>query len=163
MYRIHDIVVYENGGICEVTDIGIPEFVDTKDEYYRLRAIGPRENTIYVKVKNEQVLRYTITQDEAEQFLVQIRNLDEIYNADNKTREKEFGDIIKERDWLCCLGMYKGLVKERSRRNLQGRQLNANDDRYFSKIEKLICDEFAVAMELTSEQVSELLAEACGV
>ncbi len=161
MYKINDIVVYENGGICEVADIGIPEFMNTEEEYYKLKAVGPKDNTIYVKVKNERTMRYTISRDEAENYIHQVEDIDAIYNENSKAREKEFCDIIKERDWISCLKMYKGLMMAKSKRLSQGKQLNANDDRYFNRIDKIICDEFAVAMKLTATQVRELLCNAC--
>lgn len=161
MYKIKDIVVYENGGICEVADIGVPDFMNTQEEYYKLRAIGPKDNAIYVKVKNERTMRYTISRDEAEDYIHQIEDMDVIYNENSKMREREFGDIIKERDWVCCLRMYKGLVMAKNKRIEQGKQLNANDDRFFSRIDKIICDEFAVAMQTTAERIRELLSDAC--
>ena len=156
MYKIADIVVYENCYICIVKDITKLDFANTDEKYYKLESMDDNRNTYYVKLKNEQSLRYTITKDEATNYIHQIKNVDIIYNDNSKLRDKEFSEVFKKGEWISYLRMYKGLMLNRKKKNFEGKQLNTNDNRNLNKIDKIICDECSIALKMSQDDVRQL-------
>lgn len=161
MFKINDVIVYENGGVCQIRDIGVPDFIKTGQVYYKLQPINTTGNIIYVKLENKHMLRYTISKKQAEQYVGSLPELEGLYNKNNKFREKEYAEILKTGDYKQYLEIYKGIEQEKSKRSLIGKSLNTTDDRNLKKIVKLICTEFSIAMEISEEEVRQKMVTAC--
>lgn len=164
MYQINDVIVYENGGVCKITDIGVPDFVTTDERYYTLQPICDNGGTIYVKINNDKVfMRSVITKEEAESYLSEVPKMEELYSTNDKLRDKEFREAIKSCEFKKCLQVIKGITMERNRRNKTGKRLNMSDDKNLQKAGKLVSAECSVIFDITMEEAKSKIKEAIGI
>jgi CarD family transcriptional regulator len=161
MFKIDDVVFYENAGLCKVEGIGTPDFVRSSDEYYKLQTLDNIGNTIYVKVKNEQTMRYTISKSEAMEYMQSMHDIEGIYHENSKARDREFLTILRSGDWMDCLSVYKGIQQMKEKRATEGKQLNTSDERNLARADRIICGEFSIALETTVQDIREQLNKYC--
>lgn len=161
MYQINDVIVYENGGVCKIKDIGVPDFLKTDEQYYKMQPVSGDGGTIYVKINNDNnFMRSVISKEEAEYLLSELPKMKALYDGIDKIREKEYRDIIKSCECRQCFQMLKGILKERSRREEGGKKLNMYDDRNLQKVVKLLSAEYSVVFNITMEQAKAKIENA---
>jgi len=161
MYQINDVVVYENGGVCKIKDIVVPDFLKTNEQYYKMQPLGDENGIIYVKTSNDKlVLRPVITREQAEAILLELPNMEALFDENDKIRDKEYRDVIKSCECGPCFQMLKGITKERNRRMKDGKKLNASDDRNLQKVEKLLSAEFSVVFNISVENAETKIKNA---
>ncbi len=153
MYQINDMVVYKNGGVCRIEDIGVPYFVETKEQYYKIIPLCDESGKIYVKISNDKVMfRSLISISEAELYLAELPNMNGLYNTNDKARDKEFRDVLKSCECKQCLCMLKGIIDEHNKKVKTGKNLNMTDEKNLQQVEKLLNTEFAVVFNISMEQ-----------
>ncbi len=160
MFKVNDLVVYENGGVCTVEEIGSPDFVSDDEVYYTLQPIFDKAGTIYVKVKNDRhVIRPVISSDEAREYLDEISEIEPMYSDNDKQRDKEFKEALRSCECRQWFSMLKGIIMERDRRVAGGKKLNMSDDRNMQKVGKLLTSEYSAALDISFEEAREMLEE----
>ena len=153
MFQINDMIVYKNSGVCRIEDIGVPYFLETKEQYYKIIPICDVSGKLYVKVCRDKLMFRSITSlGEAELYLSELSSMDGIYNANDKATEKEYRDILKDCECKQCLSMLKGIVHEHNKKIKTGKNLNMADERNLQRVEKLLDDEFSIVFNITTEQ-----------
>lgn len=160
MYQINEIVVYENGDLYKVKDIGVPDFITSDRKYYTLESLENQKNVVYVTLAHEAKLRPVISKETATNCLAQLADIEGRYNPNAKERDKEYLDVIKNGCCLTRLKMFKGILQEKSRRVGTGKHLCVSDDRYLQKVEKLIDYEFSIALNVPVDKLRGWIADA---
>ena len=159
MYQINDIVFHENGGVCRINNIGTPDFVTTGQLYYTLESLENATTKIYVSIAHEGDIRYLITKENAVHCLSNIAEVESQYNENIKNRDREYIDILKSSNCQRWLGMLKGILHEKNIRNTAGKHLSLKDSRYLEQVEKLIIQEFSIALDVTADDLKEKLED----
>lgn len=159
MFKINDVIVYENGGVCRVEDIGIPEFIEGNQRYYKLQSLNNDGNTIYVKTENQVKMRYIITNEEAVQYLENADDITSQYNEDSKQRDKEYAKVLKSGDFVQWISMLKGILTQKNRCLSNGKKLNSRDDMNLKKIDELAVLELSIALGVSKEEVRKKFSE----
>ncbi len=163
MFKVNDLVVYENGGVCSVEEIGSPDFVKNEEVYYTLQPIFDKAGTIYVKVQNDRhVLRPIISKDESKKYLDNISNIEPMYSDNDKQRDKEFKEAIRSCECKQWFSMLKGIIKERKRREAGGKKLNMSDDRNMQKVGKLLTSEYSAVLEIPFDEARAMIEGVVG-
>ncbi|MGB8454238.1 MAG: CarD family transcriptional regulator [Anaerocolumna sp.] len=161
MYQINDMVVYKNGGVCKIEDIGIPYFVETKEQYYKMIPLCDENGKLYVKMSNDKLMfRSLISTSEAESYLEQLSDMDGLYNINDKAREKEYRDVLRSCECMQCLCMLKGILREHNKKIKTGKNLNMMDEKNLQQVEKLLNTEFAVVFNISTEQAKLRIEDA---
>ncbi len=156
MYQIGDILVYENGGVCEVVAIGTPDFLKSEERYYTLQPVFDNAGTLYVKVENDRhILRPLICKEEADGIFAEASNMEVLYNPNDKLREREFKEVIRSCESRQWFAMLKGILQEEKRREQNGKKLSMSDDRNMQKVFKLLSSEFALVYSISPEEAKE--------
>lgn len=153
MYNVNDIVVYKNGGVCRVEEIGTPAFVKTGEDYYKLRSLVYEGSIVYVKVGPD--MRRIISAEQASGFLKGNYRVKPCYNKDFKCREREFREMMNSCELESWLGMLKGICSERTRRSKEGKSLKESDKRFLSRVEGLVSSEFSAALGISKTEATE--------
>lgn len=164
MYNVNDIVVYKNGGVCRVEEIGTPAFVKNGEDYYKLRSLVHEGSIVYVKVGPD--MRGVISKEEAAGYLNGEYTIKSCYNKDHKCREREYKEMMYSCELDNWLEMLKGICTERNRRRTEGKNLKESDKRYLSLIEGLVGSEFSVVLGISKNEATErvekvLMSEVC--
>ncbi len=156
MYQIGDVLVYENGGVCEVTAIGTPDFLKSEERYYTLQPVFDDAGILYVKVENDRhILRPLISREEADQIFEKALEIDPMYNSNDKLREREFKEVLRSCECSQWFAMLKGIIQEQAKREKIGKKLNMSDDRNMQKVFRLLSSEFAMVYSISQDEAKE--------
>ena len=161
MFSKNDLVVYEDSGVCEISDICELSFTEEDPRtYYILRPIFFKDDRIYTPVNNPKVtLRPVISREEALSILHSISQaevhsfeglctteLEGRYRAASKSHR--CADLVK-----LAMSIYSKTRKARR----SGRRVSEIDDRYLKRLNLLINGELSVALDIPAEEVPKLI------
>lgn len=154
-YHIGQYVVYKNRGVCKIENVGNLQFlINNKEEYYTLRPPFTHcSERIYIPVNTDVHMRNTITRNEAYQYLEKLKKMEVTPSHSAKTawltahyQELLFADDINKR-----LQLYKEICQKERSAEEKGKKLGETDRRFKGKVERLLSEEFAVALNEAPE------------
>ena len=158
MYQKGDYIVYGMNGPCLVEDItrlSIPGS-DSRRKYYVLRPVNSGKSTIYSPVDNDKVtIRDIVSKKEAQSLLYDIPDIPEVPVENEKLREEQYKEIIKQSDPRLCVGLLKTLCHKRQSRIREGRKFTTVDERYLREIAAILSSELAIALEEEKESAAK--------
>ncbi len=158
MFQKGEYIVYGSTGPCmvmDVTRLSMPG-CDKKRKYYVLRPMHSGKSTIYSPVDNQKVTtRQVMTRNEAEDLLSEIPNIEQVEIENEKTREDQYKDIIRNSDLRACIGLLKTLLRKRQIRIAQGRKFTTVDEKYLRETEAMLCSELSIALETEYDSAVE--------
>lgn len=159
MFSLNEYVVYGHGDICQITEIKVPEFIKTGEEYYFLHSMINKGSLIYVNiVKPQKNMRPVILEGYALDAINKIPDLDLIYEPNDKLRDKEYLNIINTGDFVECLKCFKGLCDAKKRRVESGLKLNMLDEKNYKKFSSMIITELNLALDKSQSIIKNMLA-----
>lgn len=157
MLNIGEKVLYGAAGACTVTDICTKKFGDKgEQEYYVLVPVHDTRTTLYVPLKNEALqakMKKLLSPEELEALIDSMPREEAVWINDEKARQESFKSILKSGDRRELIGMTKALYSHRQKVTAMGRKLHMSDERLFKEAEKLLCDEFAVVLDMQPSEV----------
>lgn len=162
MYKVGDLVFYENTGVCRVTNIAVSSFsgVDTNQLYYFLKPLY-QESAIYTPVGNTKVfMRPVISADEAEQLIDTIPSIQpEAYH--NRLQSQLAGHYeasLKTHDPGELIKLTMSIYAKKQSAEQQNRKIGAIDDKFMKCAEELLFGEMSVALDIPKDKVQEYIA-----
>ncbi len=162
MYYVGDTVLYASQGVCKIIGTDEKKFNGNKVEYFILQPVYDKNSKIFVPSSNEKLLskmRPIISADEVRRIIKDIPNEDTIWISDDGKRKQEYQQIIVDGDREKLLQLIKTLRLHESSQQLKGRHLHQSDDYLLKQAEKLLYDEFAIALNIEPDEVSNIVAE----
>lgn len=165
MYKIGDHVVYRLLNVCKVEGIETPSFEkDGEKRYYKLcPAFENKSNTvIYVPVNEKDALRALSGKSEAEEALKGLSKEKPVVCLAKKPPQltSYYQEILAS----CDLKKYLALIKEVILKEKENaKKLSEIDAKYRDKTLRLVCEEFAVALNESLETVKARINAACRV
>lgn len=160
MFQVGDYIIYGMNGVCVVENIGeIETEVVPKDRiYYTLRPYYSDRSTIFTPTDNKKVkMRSILTQAEAVSLLNSIHQIDCYWLNDEKGREMEYKEAIKQCDCMQLLKIVKSLYLSRKEKLAEGKKVPARDEKYFHMAEDSLYGELALSLGLEIEETKELV------
>lgn len=162
MYGINDYVMCGESGVCQIIEIGTPPIggIDKGRQYYFLKPIKGKTNVIYSPVDmKKNSLRYVIEKKDAKKLLEEIDELEITWEDKDNLRKEKYKQILSKYDCHDWLGMIKTVYNKKKELMKKGKKLHSIDMIYLSKLESLLYGELAFAMEMTKEEVTQLVIE----
>ena len=154
-------VIYDGRELCRTDELCTKCFDGVHREEY-LRLIP----------ENAPASCYYVPADRIEDRVRPLMTREEIYAAiDNSTRERALTDSDKNRrkailsqtvksgDSSLIIGMIRELLEEKSRRNAEGKELIACDEKALSAACRQISAEFSAVLGIPENEVSRLIEE----
>jgi CarD family transcriptional regulator len=163
MYEIGEYVVKSGNGVCRIEDIVHLNMsgVDQNKEYYLLIPIEDRGAKIYVPVdRQREDLRSVISSEEAWNLIHEIPQIESVWIANDKLREKEYKAAIRSGSLIQLVAIIKNMYLRTQKRMEQGKPSTAMDERYFHMAEMVLHSELAFATGRSKEEIPRLIAEA---
>lgn len=155
MFHKGDYIVYGISGPCLITDVtrlSMPG-CDGKRKYYVLRPVNSAKSTIYSPVDNDKVtIRQIMTREEAEELLQEVPGIRKIKVENEKMREEQYKEIMKNSDLHDCIGLIKTLYHKRQVRLDQGRKFTTVDERYLREALDMLISELKIALGQDAEE-----------
>lgn len=162
MFKVGDLICYENRGICKVeniTELNLPGATKGQ-KYYELKPVFEESGKIYSAVGNNKVMmRYMISKEEAKQLIDDIPSIPEMWIGDEKQREIKYKEAMQSCDCRQWVSIIKTLYLRRQDRLLQGKKTTNTDDRYFKKAEENLHGELAMALGVKKDEMVDFIEE----
>lgn len=160
MYGIGTLVLYDKKGVYKVESVGTPPVHGASGDYYKLSAVFSSNNeTIYSPVNTASSMRPLISGGEAAHYLELFSRLEPHAYRFSKTMDltAHYRDMLASHKVEDCLLLIKEIHVRQREMSRQKKRPGQVDTQYLKLAEKLICEEFAVALDTTPDLIRERL------
>ena len=161
MYAVGTSVLYARTGVCKIEDIGPAPFQKHDEQrYYKLRAVFSNVGEyIYIPVDTEMPMRPLISSGEAADYLGQLSQLKPQPLASRKPEElaTHYQKVLASGDPESLLLLIKEIYLKEKELSAHHKKLGQVDTRYLKIAERLVCEEFAVALQTAPESIKRRL------
>ena len=165
MYEIGASILFGRTGVCQIEDIGsAPGQNQDKQSYYKLRVMfSTSGERIYIPVDSAVDMRPLIDGDKASGYLELMPQLKPKVFSSRKPAEliAHYQETLASCQPENCLLLIKEIYLKKM--NTRNKKLGQVDDRYLKLAERLVCEEFAVALKTGPDFIKERLYTAMGV
>ncbi len=160
-YEIGQYVMYRHNGVFRVEAIGQLHFLqDHAQKYYTLKpSFTVDDGRSYLPITAENCLRAVITPDEAYTYLNKLSNMQVKLLRPKKWQElvSHYQALLSSDDLSERLRLLKEIhLKEKAAKE-KGKQLTVTEEQYKRKIEKVLSEEFAIALNESPTRSKERL------
>lgn len=166
MYEIGTSILYGRTGVCRIEDIGLaPSRKDDKQRYYKLRAVfSTSGELIYIPVDSEVSMRPLIDGGEASGYLELVPQLKPKSFASRKPSDliAHYQEALAACRPENCLLLIKEIYLKEKELTAHKKKLGQVDSRYLKIAERLVCEEFAVALNTGPDSIRKRLYAAMG-
>lgn len=161
MFNVNDYVVYGLNGVCQIVFIGKDEYSKYDEtEYYVLHPVDNNNLTIRVPVKKDNTtMRAICTKDHALSLIAMLPELHTVWIDDERQRTHNYKDTLKTGNTEDLVKLVKTLYLEKEARSQTGKKLTKTDEEIFNAAEKHLYEEFAVALNISSDDVVSYIRE----
>lgn len=156
MFKVGGTVLYGVEGVCTIKEITQREIGERKRQYYVLEPLFQRKSTVFVPTDNEKLaskMRSIVTRSEIEKIIADMPLNTLEWVDDKNTRQVCFKEIIVRGNCREVSQMAHTLHLRRAELAEKGKKLGATEERFLKTAEKMICDEFAVALGIEPDEV----------
>ena len=161
MFKIGDIVVKPNTGICRIEDITIMSLMGSeKKEYYVLAPVEDDRSKLYVTTEADRTrLRALMTSEEAHELLSHIEDIEAVWVKNDKLREKEYKEAFKTNEPEKLVAIIKSLYNRSRIRLAQGKKITSTDEKFFKQAEKALYSELAFSLNIEVDEIETVITE----
>ncbi|NLV15980.1 MAG: transcriptional regulator [Syntrophomonadaceae bacterium] len=161
MFNINDFIVYGSTGVCQITDITKNDH--DEPEYYVLRPVYDNKiNNMVIKalINNSKVqIRKVVTKDQVSSLIASMPVKETIWIDDSRERSECFKALLKTGECEEWIKLVKTLYLEKELRSAEGKTLTHTDEDIMRTAEKRLCEEFAIALNLSPAEVLSYILE----
>ncbi|MEA4912196.1 MAG: CarD family transcriptional regulator [Oscillospiraceae bacterium] len=155
MFKIGDTVVYESLGVCRIADIRTEKFPSMPAaQYYVLELIFGAQTTVYAPVDSDKLhIRKVLSRPEVLELINRMPDENTGWIEPEPERVERYKQIIRRGDRGELVGLIKTLYSKREEQLAAGRKFHVCDARIMGDAEKLLYEEFALALGIQPEEV----------
>lgn len=162
MFEIGEYIICGSNGVCRVTKIGsmnLPGTIKGK-LYYSLEPVYTGGSVIYTPVDNEKmIMRPILKKEEANQLILQMREIETLWIQDEKRREELFKNALRTCDCRELVKIIKTLYLRKQSRLAHGKKEISSDEKYLRLAEDNLYGELAISLEMPKEQVERFVCD----
>ena len=137
----------------------IKEIIEIKDKkYYVLFPIDDDSLTIKVPVDNS-FIRRVISKDEVAEIIKNIINIDIIKVDNEKMIEQEYKKLLENATHENLIKIIKTSYLRNDKRKREKKKISEKDDTYFKLAEKILYNEFSVALKMNYEDTKKYVVD----
>ena len=155
MFKIGDTVVYESLGVCRIADIRTEKFPSMPPaQYYVLELVFGAQTTVYAPVDSDKLhIRAVLSKQEVLALIQRMPDESTRWIEAEQERVEHYKQIIRRGDRGELVGLIKTLYAKREEQVAAGRKFHACDARIMGDAEKLLYEEFALALGIQPDEV----------
>ena len=163
MFKVHDVVCYENVGICEIIDIKKMSIMNqAPKEYYLMEKLYDQCELTIIKtpVDTSSIIRNIISKEDAEKMIESLPEIEPIMIDDVKKRQSAFQKLIDSWDLFEWAKVIYTIYEMKHQHEVtdQKKPFLYTDMKYFERAEKLFNQEIAYALQIDENEVSDYIA-----
>lgn len=153
MFGVNEYIVYRNN-VCYIKEI-----IEIKyKKYYVLFPIDDDSLTIKVPVDNS-FIRRVISKDEVAEIIKNIINIDIIKVDNEKMIEQEYKKLLENATHENLIKIIKTSYLRNDKRKREKKKISEKDDTYFKLAEKILYNEFSVALKMNYEDTKKYVVD----
>ena len=155
-YRVNDTVMHGMQGVFIIEEIADKEFNGTKSLYYVLKNVENERSTVFVPVNSEAAtdkMRRVLSTGEVYSLIKNMPNIDADWIENDRERRERFKQIIFKGNSTELVKLIKSLYERRRLQKEKGKRLNTTDERFMKDAEKVLYEEIAHVMDISTEEV----------
>ncbi len=163
MFKKDDYVVYESLGVCRVKEIERKIFKPlAARDYYVLELVYGPSTTVYAPVDNEKLnIRPVLAAKEVKELIQSMPGEAELSEVEDDERRAKYKEIISSGDRPGLVRIIKTLYSRRE--NVpKGRKFPDADERIMKDAERILYEEFALALNLKPNEVLSYITKSLG-
>ena len=156
MFKVNDLIQYGADGVCRISDITEREFRGQKVTYYVLNPVFNDRSTLYVPANNETLvsrMRYALSADEITSIIKDDSLVDLPWIENESERKLRYKEIIHGGDSVQLVRVVKTLYSHQQAQKAAGKKMHMCDERLFHDAERVLYDEYAVALGISPDEV----------
>jgi CarD family transcriptional regulator len=154
MYKIGELVVYSEHGVCKIDNISEKTYGGKTRTYYELHPIDNVDLIINIPVDNKKVvIEKVLEEDEAKQIIQSFVEPGLDWISDVKQRNKEYQNLVKTGDRVNISRLVNTLIRKKHEVALDKKQLGEQDKRLLTKAKHLLFEELAVSLNKSYEEI----------
>lgn len=162
MFEVGDYIVYGINGVCKVEKIGTVNVSGIpKDKmYYTLIPVYSKGSKVFTPMDNQKVImRSVISKEEALELIDSIKDMDLLWESNDKKREQVYKESIRKCDCKEWVRIIKTLYLKKQSRIAEGKKMSAGDERYLHLAEENLFGELAIPLQMEKEKVEEFITD----
>ncbi len=155
-----ETVIYGPHGVCHVEGTVEKNLSNGKHEYYVLKPVYQSASTLFVPTDSEKLLstiKSILSPDEIDSLLHDVKDEEPQWIENENIRKQTFSEIISSGDRFRLLLLIKAVYRHKKEVENAGKKLHQSDERSFREAEKLLYDEFAVALNINPSDVLDYI------
>lgn len=162
MYKVGDLIIYGNTGVCRIADITSRNFEGIEQEqlFYVLKPLY-QNFTIATPINNTKVfMRPIITRDEAVRLIDKIPTIsaEAYHNQAISQLVEHYKESLRTHDCSDLLELCMSIYAKKQDVEQQNRKFGAVDEKFMKRAEELLYGELAAALDIDKEQVPAYIA-----
>ena len=161
MYTVGTPVLYSRTGVCRIEAIGPAPFQEHDGQrYYKLRAVFSTSGEyIYIPVDTAVSMRPLINSEEAADYLERLPQMKPQSLASQNPAElvSHYQGALVSGNPESILLLIKEIYLKEKELAAHHKKLGQVDSRYLKVAERLVCEEFAMALQTTPESIKKRL------
>lgn len=163
MYKIGDLILYGNTGVCKITDITTRDLpnVDKNRLFYVLKPLY-QECIISAPVDSTKVfMRPIITKQEAEKLIDMIPTISAQAYQNSVLRQltEHYEESFKTHDCADLIELTMSIYAKKQIAIQQKKKFGAVDERFMKRAEELLFGELAAALGISKDDVPGYISE----
>ena len=162
MYKVNDYIMYNTTGVCKITDIKQGKlFNDVETKYYVLHPVFENnKSSIMISVDNTKVkMRRIISENDVVALIDAFPTVETRWISDNKLRcakHKEYLLSGRCEEWV---KLFKTLQLKKKEKVEINKSLSPTDEATMRYTEKLLYQEFSIALNIPVNAVGKYIMQ----
>lgn len=160
MLKLNEMVMYGTTGVCVIESIEDKKIGKETRRYYVLKPVTQSASTVFIPADNDKLLskaRRVLSEKEVRGIISTMNSEPDIWPENDAERREIFKDIISSGDRKSCLVLLRSLQNRQTFLAGQGKRLHIADERAMKEAQRLVHDEFSVALNIRPEEVSTFI------
>ncbi|MDD4642256.1 MAG: CarD family transcriptional regulator [Erysipelotrichaceae bacterium] len=162
MFKINDVVFFEDFGLCHILDIEERTFNNELKLYYVLKPISDcasLSTNISVSVDTPRILRKVASKDEVHDIIDRLPDIDQDWIASYRKREQFYKEKIDSGELYSFALVINYIYKEKIRYLEEKRPFPSKDQQYLNKAEMYFNQEIGYIMNIPEKDVEKYVKE----
>lgn len=163
MYKIGDLILYGNSGVCQIKDIKTMDFLQNGNGqlYYVLEPLY-QSCVIHTPVQNDKIfMRPIISKAEAERLIDMIPAIEaeEVHSRVHRELIEHYETSLNSHNCSDLLELTMSIYAKKQTLALQNKKMGTVDGQYMKLAEELLFGELAAALDIPKEQVPKYIQD----
>ncbi|GGA74504.1 CarD family transcriptional regulator [Ornithinibacillus halotolerans] len=160
MFKVGELIVHEEHGVCKIDDICDKEFGGKIRTYYELHPIDNTDLKISMPINNDKVVMIRLVDKEEAKEVLQTFNEPGIeWISDVKIRNKEYNNIIRSANRTDISKVVNTLMKKKHEASVDRKSFAEQDKKLLKKTQQILFEELALALDTTFEDIDDQIKQ----